>query len=203
MLVVALDGDVHKTMVLSRLPRSYFNRGPVPLARDLLGKILLVDGVGGIITETEAYDGANDPAAHTYNGESPRNRSMFQRAGTLYVYRIHRSFCMNAVARRKGQGSGVLLRAITPTHGLELIEKRRGGKPKKIWCNGPGKLTQALAITLADDGTDFLSKKSRIQVLDSGIELRDEQIEVTARIGISKAKDFPWRFVLSHPLPGS
>lgn len=179
-----------------RLPRTFFNRAPTLVARDLIGKLLLVDGIGGLITETEAYDGANDPAAHTYRGETERNRSMFQRAGTLYVYRIHRSFCMNTVTRRKGQGAGVLIRGIAPKIGLKTIKTRRAGRPKRSWCNGPGKLTQALGISLEDDGADFLAKESRVRLLDSKLQISVDQIEVTPRIGISKAKDFPWRFVL-------
>ncbi|MDF1663663.1 MAG: DNA-3-methyladenine glycosylase [Planctomycetota bacterium] len=188
-------------MVDSRLARSFFNRAPTLVARELLGKVLIVDGIGGLITETEAYDGANDPAAHTYRGETQRNRSMFQRAGTLYVYRIHRSFCMNTVARRKGQGAGVLIRGIAPRIGLEVIKSRRGGRPKRSWCDGPGKLTQALGISLEDDGTDLLSKKSRVRLLDSKLDISEDLIEVTPRIGISKAKDFPWRFVLPKAPP--
>jgi DNA-3-methyladenine glycosylase len=182
------------------LPRNFFTRDPVIVARELIGKELMVDGVGGVITETEAYDGANDPAAHTFKGLSKRNKSMFDLGGTLYVYRIHRSFCMNAVARETGEGAAVLIRAIYPTKGFALIAERRSGQKKAHWCNGPGKVTQSLNIGLEDDGIDLLDSESRVTLSDWGFEFPSSGIDITPRIGISKAKEFMWRFWVPKPL---
>jgi DNA-3-methyladenine glycosylase len=163
----------------------------------LLGKLLIVEGtggpVGGRIIETEAYT-ADDPASHSFNGPTRRNAVMFGPPGRLYVYLsygIHR--CANVVTGGPGDGQAVLLRAIAPTLGLEVIRTRRGDRPDRDLANGPGKLCRALAIDLDDSGLDLTDPASHIRILDDGTPPPDDPI-VGPRVGISKAVDVPWRF---------
>ncbi|HZY19536.1 MAG TPA: DNA-3-methyladenine glycosylase [Ramlibacter sp.] len=162
------------------------------VAQALIGATLLVDGVGGRIVETEAYDHA-DPASHTYGGPTPRNQSMFGPPGRAYVYRsygIH--WCLNFVCREAGHGAGVLIRALEPTHGLDTMRERRGLQDLKLLCSGPGKLGQALAITHALNGERL--DRPPFQVL---APVSPAPLVVGPRIGISKAVDVPWRFGLA------
>lgn len=161
------------------------------VAQLLIGAVLLVDGVGGRIVETEAYD-REDPASHSYSGPTPRNQSMFGPPGRAYVYRsygIH--WCLNFVCREKGHGAGVLIRAIEPLAGIERMQERRGVQDLRLLCSGPGRVGQALGITREHDGLRL--DRAPFQVLAAG-----EQHEIVAgpRIGISKAADVPWRFAL-------
>lgn len=168
---------------------------PEDAAPRLLGAHL-VSRVGGgevrlRIDEVEAYKGSDDPASHAYRGETSRNTSMFQHPGTLYVYRsygIHN--CANTAAGPEGVGWGILIRGGEIIDGLGLAVMRRGRETEL--ANGPGKLCQALGITLDLNGTDLLSA-------DSVVHLEDGEppplVMATPRIGISKAKDLPWRFV--------
>src|SRR5436305_2946257 len=133
------------------LTRAFFAREALSVARDLIGVVLLVDGVGGIIVEAEAYD-PSDPASHSFEGRrTPRNESMFGPAGQSYVYRsygVH--WCLNFVC---GGGGAALIRALEPIAGLDAMQKRRGPvKPTQL-CAGPGRLTQARGITGALDGS--------------------------------------------------
>jgi DNA-3-methyladenine glycosylase len=168
----------------------------VALARRVIGANLLVRGAGGIVIETEAY-GQDDPASHSFRGPTQRNASMFGPPGHAYVYRsygIH--LCLNVVAR---PGEAVLIRALTPQVGLDLMRMRRGSP---LLCSGPGRLTQALGIRPDDDGASF-------DAIDFSITLPSAMAEllVGPRIGISKATDLPWRFGLagasglSRPFP--
>ncbi|HET6624043.1 MAG TPA: DNA-3-methyladenine glycosylase, partial [Gaiellaceae bacterium] len=137
---------------MSRLDRSFFERDVPTVARQLVGATLLVDGVGGIVVETEAY-APDDPASHSYSGRTRRNAAMFGPAGHLYVYRsygIH--WCANAVCEADGVGAAVLLRALEPTAGIERMRERRGLEDVRLLCAGPGRLTEALGITGAHDG---------------------------------------------------
>ena len=157
----------------------------VTLARALVGAMLVVRGAGGVVIETEAY-GRDDPASHSFRGETARNRAMFGPAGHAYVYRsygIH--LCLNVVARR---GEAVLIRAIDPLVGVEVMAERRGAGPL---CSGPGRLAQALGVTLADDGAAFDGG-------DFAITLPEGAVPLVAgpRVGISKAVEVPWRFGL-------
>jgi DNA-3-methyladenine glycosylase len=169
------------------LKRDFFARDALSVARDLIGVVLLVDGVGGAIVEAEAYDPA-DPASHSYEGRrTPRNESMFGPAGQSYVYRsygVH--WCLNFVC---GGGGAALIRALEPLAGLEAMKRRRGPvKPNQL-CAGPGRLTQALGITGALDGKP-LDKPPFLLKSRTG----SAEILVGPRIGITRAVDLPWRF---------
>ncbi|MDN2716470.1 DNA-3-methyladenine glycosylase [Janthinobacterium sp. SUN120] len=162
------------------------------VARQLIGVTVLVDGVGGRIVETEAYDRL-DPASHTYGGMTPRNAAMFGPPGHAYVYRsygIH--WCLNFVCREAGHGAGVLIRAIEPVEGLDAMRERRGVEGERLLCSGPGKVCQALGVShlhnrLALDAPPFLLLARE----------GDVTVQTGPRIGISKAMDTPWRFVLA------
>ena len=156
------------------------------LARKLIGAELIVRGAGGIIIETEAY-GQDDPASHSFRGPTLRNSSMFGPAGHAYVYRsygIH--LCLNIVAR---PGEAVLLRALCPTLGLDLMQTRRGSGSL---CNGPGRLGQALGIHMEDDGVAFDGTGFSIS-----LPVSTPKVLTGTRIGISKAQEMPWRFGLA------
>jgi DNA-3-methyladenine glycosylase len=168
-------------------------RSPHEVAPDLIGAELLVDGVGGTIVEVEAYD-HEDPAAHGFgNRRTERNASMFLTGGVAYVYRsygIH--WCLNVVCDEEGVAGAVLLRALAPTHGLEEMIARRGVTDERLLCSGPGKLTQALAVTRAHDGLSFDRPPFELRP-------RVEAVEIVTgpRIGITKAVDRPWRYGLA------
>ncbi len=182
------------------LERAWFTREANAVAPELLNKVLRVevDGVvaSGRIVETEAYL-PDDPASHTFNGSTDRNRVMFGPAGHLYVYLsygIHR--CANVVTGQVGSGQAVLLRAVRPIEGVELMRGRRN-RPDRELTNGPGKLCQALGIDLGDDGVDLVGE-SHISIVDEGTPPPIEPL-VGPRIGISKAVDAPLRFRVPRP----
>lgn len=168
-----------------------FHASSIDVARALIGAVLLVDGVGGRIVETEAYD-LDDPASHCHGGPTPRNASMFGPPGHAYVYRsygIH--WCLNIVCREAGHGAGVLIRALEPTHGLDVMRERRGLADERLLCAGPGRLGQALGITRAHDGLPL--NRPPFELLPAS---EAHEVMVGVRIGISKAQDLPWRFGL-------
>lgn len=173
---------------------------PEEAAPRLLGSLLVshvdTDEVKVRIEEVEAYKGEEDPASHAYRGETKRNTSMFQNPGTLYVYRsygIHN--CANTATGPKGVGWGVLIRGGEVVGGEDVAARRRGRRTEL--ANGPGKMCQALGITLDLNGTDLLDPGSLIH-LEPGEP--PEYVMATPRIGISKAKDRPWRFVAATQL---
>ena len=168
-----------------------FNAPAEVVARALIGATLLVDGVGGVIVETEAYD-QSDPASHTHMGPTARNAAMFGPSGHAYVYRsygIH--WCLNFTCREAGHGAGVLIRALEPRVGLEQMAQRRGLSDPRLLCSGPGRLGQALGITLAHYGLPLDRPPFFVAAPDEATESL-----VGPRIGISKAVDAPWRFGL-------
>src|SRR5580698_2476386 len=173
------------------LRKAFFNRSVHKVAPDLIGATFLVDGVGGIIVEVEAYH-HTEPAAHSYNGLTPRNAVMFGPAGFIYVYRsygIH--WCVNFVCEGAGSASAVLIRALEPTHGIPAMRRRRGLHDERLLCSGPGKLTEALGITHAHNGLP-------LDAPPIALYARTEKPEVVTgvRIGLTKAVDLPWRYGL-------
>jgi DNA-3-methyladenine glycosylase len=183
-----------------KLRRSFFARSVHQVAPELVGAMLLVDGVGGRIVEVEAYD-HEDPAAHSFRGRTARNASMFGAPGRAYVYRsygVH--WCLNFVCE---PGSAVLLRALEPTNGLDTMAARRGTSEPRLLAAGPGRLTQALGLTGEHDGLPL--DRPPFELYAAG----DVEIAVGPRIGITKAAELPWRYgeagsrYLSRPLPRS
>jgi DNA-3-methyladenine glycosylase len=174
-----------------KLKRAFFARSVNEVAPDLIGATLLMNGVGGIIVEVEAYH-HTEPAAHSFRGPTERNRVMFGPPGFTYVYRsygIH--WCVNFTCEKEGSASAVLIRALEPTHGLAAMRRRRGLTEARALCSGPGKLTEALGIThahngLALDGPPF-ALHARVGKAD---------VETGIRIGITKAVELPWRYGL-------
>jgi DNA-3-methyladenine glycosylase len=171
------------------LKRSFFDRSVHEVAPDLIGTTLLVDGVGGLIVEVEAYH-HTEPAAHSYRGPTPRNQVMFGPPGFSYVYRsygIH--WCVNFVCEEAGSASAVLIRALEPTHGLAAMRRRRGLGDEHALCSGPGKLCEALGITIAHS-------ELPLDRLPYALYARTEMPEIATgvRIGLTKAVDLPWRY---------
>lgn len=168
---------------------AFFDRPAETVAPDLIGALFLVNGVGGRIVETEAYD-AEDPASHSFRGPSVRNAPMFGPPGRAYVYRVYgRHWCFNVVCDVRRPGSAVLVRALEPTAGLELMSERRGVGDVRQLCAGPGRLCRALAI---DDRLNRASVfASPFTLLDKAIVHR---VSHSPRIGVSKGVETPWRF---------
>jgi DNA-3-methyladenine glycosylase len=161
------------------------------VARGLLGSTFLRDGVGGCIVEVEAY-AADDPASHSFRGRTKANGAMFSAPGTVYVYRsygIH--WCVNVVCEPEGTAGAVLLRALEPTDGLDEMRTRRGLLDERALCSGPAKLTQALGITGTDDGRSVTEPPFRLVPSTARVE-----IVTTPRVGITKAADLPWRYLI-------
>lgn len=180
------------------LSPTFFSRPAPDVARDLIGVTLLVDGVGGPLVEVEAYD-PSDPASHSFNGPTPRNAAMFGPPGHAYVYKIYGiHWCLNFVCQ---PGSAVLIRALEPLQGLHLMHERRGGVADRQLCSGPGKLCQALDVTIAQNGLPLDAPPFALLPRDG-----EHDIATGPRIGITKGVDTPWRFVrrgspfLSKPL---
>ena len=162
------------------------------VAPELIGARLLVDGVGGVIVELEAYD-ADDPAAHGYRGQTARNASMFGPPGHAYVYRsygIH--WCLNLVCAEEERPEAVLVRALEPTDGLDEMRCRRGLESERLLCSGPGRLCQAVGITGAHDGLPLDEPPFELHARTEPVE-----IVVGTRIGLTRAAELPWRYGLA------
>jgi DNA-3-methyladenine glycosylase len=173
------------------LTRAFFARSVHKVAPDLIGATLLVNGVGGIIVEVEAYH-HTEPAAHSFRGPTPRNEVMFGPPGFAYVYRsygIH--WCVNFVCEREGSASAVLIRALQPTHGIAVMPRRRKLLDERSLCSGPGKLTEALGITNAHNGLP-------LDAPPIALFARATKPDIVAglRIGLTKAVELPWRYGL-------
>lgn len=182
---------------MNSLPRSFYARDTVTVAKGLLGK-KIVRKVGsqrlsGIITETEAYRHKDDPASHAFRRKTERNRAMFEEVGRAYVYFTYGMyFCFNVVAKSpKAEAGAVLIRAIQPEKGIEIMEKNRGNTDGKNLTNGPSKLTQALSITKKQYGID-LTRDSNL-FISEGLG-KQGKIIASPRIGIKTGVDNLWNF---------
>ncbi len=185
---------------LKRVERTFFSRSALEVAPALLGKLFTVGSVTIRVTETEAYL-QDDPASHSYSGVTNRNRVMFGPAGILYVYFTYgMHWCANVVTGGAGDGQAVLLRAGLAESGHEIVSARRPGRQAREWTNGPAKLAKALDLDGRRNGVDLCSEDS-VGFFDDNQVVVD--VEVTPRIGISKAKDLPQRFLYNAEQQGS
>ena len=184
------------------LGRDWFARCVHDLAPELVGATLLVDGVGGTIVEVEAYD-HEDPAAHGYRGRTERNASMFGPSGHAYVYRSYGlHWCLNFVCGAVGVPDAVLIRALEPTRGIEVMQERRGLEREHLLCAGPGRHCQALGITGGQDGLPLDRPPFELVARTAPLD-----VVQAPRIGITKAAERPWRYLaagsrfVSRPAP--
>lgn len=180
-----------------RLSRSFYDRPTEIVARELLGKVLLrqLDGkwLGGRIVETEAYLAEGDSASHSARGMTRGNATMFGPPGKLYVYPIHAKYCLNAVTERDGIGCAVLIRALEPVWGIELMKAHRGTDDPRRLTRGPAMLCQALRVDRSHDAVDLASGDSVI-ITDTDHDVGE--ITATSRIGISSAQDLQLRYFI-------
>ncbi len=168
---------------------AFFDRPALAVAPDLIGATLTVDGVGGTIVETEAYD-RDDPASHSFGGPTKRNAAMFGPPGHAYVYFIYGvHWCLNAVCE---PGSAVLIRALEPTAGLDVMAARRSQTAPRALCSGPGKLAQALAVGPAQNGLPLDAPPFELRPQGDAAD-----VVVGPRIGITRGVEAPWRFGLA------
>jgi DNA-3-methyladenine glycosylase len=182
------------------LPRDFYLPSAREVAPRLLGKLLIcrtAEGdVGGIIVETEAYLSEGDPANHAARGMTPRNRAMFGAAGICYVYAIHRQHCVNAVCCEESVAEAVLIRALKPTVGVDLMRQRRQRSEPRDLTSGPGKLCQALAIDRQRNFADLTDANGSLMICDADEQVGE--IVVTTRIGIRAAADLRLRFYVAE-----
>ncbi len=194
------------TSTLRPLERAFFARNPQLVARELLGKVLVRDSgklrLAGRVVEVEAYLGENDPAAHSAAGNTARTAVLFGPPGYAYVYFIYGNYyCLNVSCEREGKAGGVLFRALEPLEGIEEMARAREllvQAPRDLvrLTSGPGRLAEAFDITRArDNGCDLTSPDSGLWIGDDGF--RPRNIQITPRIGISKAADQPLRYILA------
>jgi DNA-3-methyladenine glycosylase len=174
------------------LKRGFFQRSVHEVARELIGCTVAVGETAGVIVETEAYD-ATDPACHAYIGRTARNEVLFGEPGHAYVYLsygIHS--LLNFVAEPAGSAAAVLIRALEPTEGIELMRERRGREELEELCSGPGKLTEALGVGLDLNGADLMAPPFDLTEPAPGWD--GAAVVASTRIGITKAADLPWRY---------
>ncbi|MBD3168735.1 MAG: DNA-3-methyladenine glycosylase [candidate division Zixibacteria bacterium] len=181
-----------KTLIL---PESFYNRDTVNVARELIGKVLIrkIGGqvLSGRIVETEAYIAEHDPACHAYSGKTKRNEVMFGPPGFAYVYFTYgMHYCLNFVTEPDGVAAAVLIRALEPLEGIEIMKSNRNQEDIKNLCSGPAKLTQAMEIDRSINGIKL--NGSDIVVRESSFN--DFQVGISTRIGINKGVEFPYRF---------
>jgi len=173
------------------LTAGFFDRSVHQVARELIGCRLFFAGCGGVIVETESYE-RDDPACHAYVGPTPRNEVLFGPPGRAYVYLSYGVHSLlNAVAEPAGEAAAVLIRALQPTHGIEQMRARRGERPDRELCSGPGKLTAALGIGLDSNGADLSADPFLLLPAKTGWRA---DVLSGPRVGISKAVERPWRF---------
>ncbi len=186
------------------LPASFYDRPVVEVARELLGCVVEHAGASGVIIETEAYH-HSEPASHAFAGLTTRTKTLFGEPGRAYVYRSYGIHALlNAVCEPEGVGAGVLIRALQPLTGLDSMRVRRNvgalvassnGAGERALCSGPGKLTQALGIGLADNNCDLA--RGPVVIRARLRDWRDPEIVQGRRVGITKATELPWRFCVA------
>lgn len=180
------------------LPPAFYQQPTLEVARALLGMTLArraPEGLtAGVIVETEAYVAAVDPASHAYRGLTQRNRSMFGAPGHAYVYFIYgMHVCLNIVTEPEGVAAAVLIRAVEPTHGIDLMRSRRGARiADRDLCRGPGRVCQAFGITRALDGVPLWDPD--LWIAEAPNRAAPPVFAASPRIGITRAADWPWRF---------
>jgi DNA-3-methyladenine glycosylase len=187
---------------MDRLGRDFYRRSTLTVARELLGQRLVrvVDEqrLSGLIVEVEAYIGENDAACHAACGRTPRNEVMYGSPGHAYVYFIYgMHHCLNAVTEEEGFPAAVLIRALEPLEGLEIMRRHRSGKPDRELTNGPAKLCQALAIDRSFNGVDLCT--GEVLFIEAGQVAAQGEIKSSPRIGIKAdelARSVAWRFYL-------
>lgn len=188
-------------MQSTTLTREFYCRDPATVGRELLGKLLLRETsaglCGGRIVETEAYLSARDPACHASRGQTLRNATMFGPPGQAYVYMIHARWCLNAVTEPEGTPSAILIRAIEPLVGIELMRQRRGTNVLRDLTRGPARLCEALAIDRTYDGWDLTA--GRELWIGEDLELPERRLRIgkSGRIGISSAQRRLLRFFVA------
>ena len=184
------------------IPRSFFNRSTLQVARELLGARLVrvEDGVrvSGLIVETEAYRGEEDQGCHAKAGRTPRTQVMYGLPGHAYVYFTYgMHWMLNFVTEEEGFPAAVLIRAILPSEGIDIIASRRNSQPRQHWTDGPGKICQALAITGEFNGSDLCSPQAPIFV-ESGDPIPEQSVTTSPRVGFNNVPEpwnsMPWRF---------
>lgn len=186
--------DKSKAKQHKPLERTFYSRSTEKVARELLGKLLvrICDGslLSGRIVETEAYLGKGDPGSHAFRGPTPRSSTMYGEPGRAYVYFVYGNHCLlNVVTEPEGKPGAVLIRALEPAAGIEVMRSRR--KAKGL-LNGPGKLTQAMSIDMSFNGADMIN--GDLFIADDGVRVR--RVAVTGRIGLSAGGDLPLRFFI-------
>jgi DNA-3-methyladenine glycosylase len=185
------------------LPRAFYDRHPVLVARAVLGRLLVFDRpegrISGRIVETEAYRGAYDPASHAYRGRTSRNAVMFGPPGHAYVYFIYGvHYCLNLVTEREGSSSAVLVRALEPVEGIERMRERRGGVATASLARGPGNVARALGLGREHGGLDLTA--GPLWISDRPARRGGSRITQSPRVGIRRALHLAWRFYLAgHP----
>jgi DNA-3-methyladenine glycosylase len=186
------------------LQRDVFLQDIFVVLKDALGKVLIhQEGdivTGGRIIEVEAYPGGEDKGSHTYlNKRTPRTEVQFGIGGHAYIYTVHTHHLLNIVIGKKGIPGAILIRAIEPMYGVDIMKERRGMEDLKSLTNGPGKFTQAMNITKSLNGIDLCNNNSELFLIDDGFKVREKDIVKTTRIGIDYAEEFrdvPWRWYL-------
>jgi DNA-3-methyladenine glycosylase len=190
-MVTALQHRNAASPSVKKLHPPFFGRSVHHVAPELIGATLLFNGVGGRIVEVEAYH-HTEPAAHSYRGRTERNAVMFGPPGFAYVYQsygIH--WCLNFVCEPEGSASAVLIRAVEPLEGLAKMRRRRGLTEERLLCSGPGRLAEAMGITIAHSGLPLDRPPFELYAREA-----EPEIATGVRIGITKAAELPWRYGL-------
>lgn len=195
-LVLRTYSSFHSTF-MRPLPRTFYQRSPDVVAPELLGKLLYVDGpeepICGRIVEVEAYLSEADSACHAARGQTRRNGSMFGPPGHAYVYAIHSRWCLNVVTQPEGTPSAVLIRAVEPVSGIEVMQARRGREKLLELARGPGRLCEALGLGKAWDGWD-LTTGQELWIAKSRRRQEKFDVHISPRIGVTSAFELPLRY---------